>query len=75
VLLLPAYRGEITGGRNEHGRAATMRHRKHDILEAVRRHAERALSRDGEQLTVGEVYLFHESDLRQSECTVIVKWT
>lgn len=52
-----------------------MIHGKQDILEAVRRHAERALSWDGEQLTIGDIYLFYESDLRTGECTVIVQWT
>jgi hypothetical protein len=52
-----------------------MVHSKQDILEAVRRHAERALSWDGEQLTIRDVYLLYESDLRKGECRVLVKWT
>jgi hypothetical protein len=52
-----------------------MLHSKQDILAAVRRHAERALSWDGEQLTIRDVYLPYESDLRMGECTVMVKWT
>jgi hypothetical protein len=52
-----------------------MKHSKQDTLEAVRRHAERALSWDGEQLTIRDVYLPYESDLSMGECTVMVEWT
>jgi len=52
-----------------------MLHSKQDILAAVRRHAERALSWDGEQLIIRDVYLLYESDLRMGECTVMVDWT
>jgi hypothetical protein len=48
---------------------------KQDILAAVRRHAERALSWDGEQLTIHDVFLPFKSDLGMGECTVMVKWT
>jgi hypothetical protein len=51
-----------------------MRHSKQEILEAVRRHAEEALSWEGEQLTITDVYLFYESDLSKAECTVGVRW-
>jgi hypothetical protein len=51
-----------------------MKHSKQDILEAVRRHAERSLSWDGEQLTITDVYLLYESDLQMGECTLMVKW-
>lgn len=51
-----------------------MLHSKHDILEAVRKHAEQALSWDGEQLTIREVYVPFASDLRMGECTVMVQW-
>lgn len=52
-----------------------MLHSEQDILEAVRRHAERALSWDGEQLTIRDVYVPYASDLRMAECTVMVQWT
>ncbi len=52
-----------------------MLHSQQDILAAVRRHAERALSWDGEQLTIRDAYVPYASDLRMAECTVMVQWT
>lgn len=51
-----------------------MRHSKQEILDAVRKRAEIDLSWEGEQLSILDVYIEYESDLRKAECTVLVKW-
>jgi hypothetical protein len=52
-----------------------MNHGKQEILDAVRQHAERALSWEGEQLTILDVVIPYASDLTMGECTVEVKWS
>jgi hypothetical protein len=47
---------------------------KQEILAAVRRHAETDLAWDGEQLTIIDVYILYEGDLKIGDVTVMVKW-